>query len=106
MSVKRSNVILLFASTLLGASAQLIFKVSISNGALALLALGISLYLVSSLIYFYVISRAHLSWAYGVGGLSYIFAVAFAAIFIEQVPLIRWVGVLIITAGVILVAIS
>jgi hypothetical protein len=106
MSIKSANIGFLALSTLMGAAAQLVFKISLSDGMLDLLILGILTYLASSLLYFYVISRAHLSWAYGVGGLSYIFAVVLGALFIEQVPVIRWVGVMAITAGVLAVAVS
>lgn len=68
--------------------------------------IALAAYIISALVYFYVISRAHLSWAYGMGGLSYIFAVIMAAIFVENVPLLRWIGVVVITGGVFLVAIS
>ena len=106
MSIKSANIGFLALSTLMGAAAQLVFKISLSDGMLDLLILGILTYLASSLLYFYVISRAHLSWAYGVGGLSYIFAVVLGALFIEQVPVIRWVGVMAITVGVLAVAVS
>ena len=55
--------------------------------------------------YFYVLSRAHLTWVYGIGGLAYIFAVILAN-FIETVPLLRWVGVIVITIGVALIGFS
>ncbi len=106
MSKKKENLLLLVVSTLLGAVAQLVFKISLNSGEMLLLVLGVGIYLVSSLIYLYVISRAHLSWAYGVGGLSYIFAVLLAALFIEEVPVIRWVGVGIIAIGVFLISAS
>ncbi len=106
MSKKASNIGFLVLSTLMGAAAQLVFKISLTNGVIYLLIVGILTYLASSLIYFYVISRSHLSWAYSVGGMSYIFAVVLGALFIEQVPIIRWIGVIIITAGVLAVAVS
>ena len=106
MSKKKENLLLLVVSTLLGAVAQLVFKISLNSGEMLLLVLGVGIYLVSSLIYLYVISRVHLSWAYGVGGLSYIFAVLLAALFIEEVPVIRWVGVGIIAIGVFLISAS
>lgn len=106
MSIKSRNLILLIASTLLGAVAQLLFKISLNDRVFLLLFGGVVVYLLSSLIYLYVISRSHLSWAYGIGGLSYIFAVGLAAIFIEGVPPVRWVGVGVITVGVLLIALS
>jgi len=100
---------LLIASTLLGAVGQLLFKYSFMSSCcfLAILAIGMLAYAVSTVIYFYVLSRVHLSWAYGIGGLSYVFAVAFAHfVLLEGIPQLRLAGVLAITAGVILISAS
>lgn len=103
---KRNNLLMLLGSTSLGAAGQFLFKLSVIGAtSYALLVLGILSYAVSTLIYFYVLSRTHLSWAYGIGGLSYIFAVILAA-FIEAVPPVRWIGVIVITAGVFLIGMS
>ncbi|MCL5008093.1 MAG: hypothetical protein M1562_02495 [Candidatus Marsarchaeota archaeon] len=106
MSVKSDNIKMLVVSTLLGAVAQLLFKISLDERLFLLLFGGVLIYLLSSFIYLYVISRSHLSWAYGIGGLSYIFTVVLAAVFIEGVPPIRWAGVVVITIGVMLIAFS
>ena len=68
------------------------------------LACGIN-FLCSTALWFYIIKHFPLSMAYPMISLSYIFGM-FAAIFIfhEQVPLIRWVGVLLIIAGCVLIA--
>jgi uncharacterized membrane protein len=106
---KHKSLGLLGISTLLGAIGQLFFKYSFVDKPLfpELLFVGLAVYGVSTLIYFYVLSRAPLSWAYGIGGLSYIFATIFAYFFLaEAVPPVRWLGVLIITAGVIFIGLS
>ncbi len=78
-----------------------------SSVFMVLLAVGIVSYLFSTVIYFYVLSRVHLSFAYSMGGLSYIFAVILAALFLnESVPFLRWVGVLTIAFGVVLIGLS
>jgi drug/metabolite transporter (DMT)-like permease len=100
---------MLVFSTLLGAIGQFFFKYAFLNSALfaELLAAGIAAYLVSTLIYFYVLSRVHLSFAYSMGGLSYIFAVVLAVLFLnESVPLLRWAGVITIALGVVLIGLS
>lgn len=109
MSEKSNNILMLVFSTLLGAIGQFFFKYAFMNSAtfVELLAVGIFAYLVSTVIYFYVLSRVHLSFAYSMGGLSYIFAVIMAALFLnESVPLLRWVGVITIAIGVVLIGLS
>lgn len=107
---KRFLVLLLLASTMLGAIGQLLFKIGVKSsfyGMLEFIILGMAVYFVSSLIYLYVIGRTHLSWAYGLGGLSYIFASVMAFAFLnEAVPTLRWYGILIITLGTVLIGLS
>ena len=63
--------------------------------------------MISTVIYFYVLGRTHLSWAYGFTGLSYIFASAIAFLFLgELVPGLRWLGIAIIAIGTALVGSS
>ncbi len=51
------------------------------------------------------LSRADLSWAYPMLSLGYILVLLFSSIFLhESVGLTRWIGVLIIVVGVILVS--
>lgn len=105
---KIRNVSFLVLSTFLGALGQLLFKYSFHSISFAVfLALGLISYFASTIVYFYVLSRVHLSWAYSLGGLSYIFAVIFAAtILSENVPPLRWLGVSIIFLGVLLIGIT
>ena len=90
----------------------MLFKYSISlEHALILTAaifvMGFVAYGISTLFYFYALSKVHLSWAYSIGGLSYIIAVILAAtILLEDIPLLRWIGVLVITLGLIIVGLS
>ena len=60
---------------------------------------------IGSLLWFYVIKHFEFSMAYPMISISYVFGML-AAIFIfhETVPLIRWVGVVLIMAGVVLIA--
>lgn len=104
---KRNNILMLLGSTLLAAAGQFLFKVSVMGAGVqyVVLSVGVLSYIVSTLIYFYVLSRANLSWTYGIGGLSYIFAVVLANL-IEAVPFARWIGVLVITVGVFLIGSS
>jgi uncharacterized membrane protein len=100
--------LLSICSTTLGGVGQFLFKLSFSDGSIILtLGLGIGSYLVSTAIYFYVLSRVHLSWAYGLSGLSYILAVFLSASVLgEAVSMLRWAGVLVIALGVVLVGLS
>jgi drug/metabolite transporter (DMT)-like permease len=108
-SSKLKYIIFLLCSTFLGALGQFFFKGAFdSTGLFAeLLAIGLISYIFSTVFYFYVLSRTHLSWAYSIGGLSYIFAVLLARFALsESVPPLRWVGVLVITVGVVLIGLS
>lgn len=69
-----------------------------------LLACGIC-YGAATLLWFYILKNFPFSMAYPMISLSYVFGM-FAAIlfFHEQVPMVRWVGVLLIMAGCVLIA--
>jgi uncharacterized membrane protein len=100
---------LLLASTGLGAVGQVLFKVAVVSAGHAIaeyLLLGLAVYALSTIIYFYVLSRSHLSWAYGFAGLSFVFASIIAGVLGESVPLARWVGIGIITLGTALIGLS
>ncbi|MCL5430415.1 MAG: hypothetical protein M1504_02975 [Candidatus Marsarchaeota archaeon] len=108
---KTKNLLLLLVSTSLAAIGQFFFKYSFGLQGmyqfLAVLALGIVAYFASTIVYLFVLSRAHLHWVYSIGGLSYVFAVILAATVLnEAIPPLRWVGVLIIFAGVAIIGMS
>ena len=105
---KNVNIGLLVVATLLGGVGQFLFKYGFVDHALILTVLvGLCAYAISTAIYFYVLSRTSLSWAYGLNGITYIVAVLFAAtILAEQVSIIRWLGVLVIAIGVVFVGFS
>ncbi len=99
-------VAILLVSTLLGSAGQLLFKLGLSSSTVFLL-LGILVYGISTLIYLYILGRTHLSWTYGITGLSYIFASVLAMIFLgERISALRWLGIGIIAIGTALVGIS
>ena len=105
---KTIYVLLSVVSTLLGAIGQFLFKYSFTDGTIGLtLAIGVGVYALSTAIYFYVLSRVNLSWAYGLSGITYIATVIFAATLLsEQVSPLRWAGVLVIALGVVFVSLS
>ncbi len=102
--------LILVFSTLLGGAGQLLFKAGLSSSGLYLVAYlvaGLVLYGVSTLAYFYTLSRRSLSWAYSFGGLSYIFASIFAFSFLgEPVSPLRWAGILVIAIGTAVIGLS
>jgi drug/metabolite transporter (DMT)-like permease len=67
--------------------------------------LGLMLYVVATVVWFYVLSKANLSLAYPLQSISYVIGL-FASRFIlhESIPATRWMGVLVIMLGVALVA--
>ena len=96
-------------STVLAAIGQFAFKAGLNNSTyfIPLLVGGIAMYYIAAPLYFFVLSRTHLSWTYGVGGISNVIAVLLAMLVLnETVPVLRWVGVGIIFSGVVLVATS
>jgi len=107
---KVSYAALLLFSTGLGALGQVFFKIGVVGTGIALVgyvALGLLFYGISTLSYFYVLSRSHLSWTYGFGGLAYIFASLIAFAFLgEQVSILRWSGIAVIAIGTALIGIS
>jgi len=105
---KMVSVLLLVVATVLGGIGQFLFKYAFTDGSLALtLAAGLGAYAISTAVYFYVLSRVHLSWAYGLNGISYVLAVILAAtVLAENVSIMRWTGVAVIVVGVIVVSLS
>ncbi|MGC9157111.1 MAG: hypothetical protein ACP5GD_02930 [Candidatus Micrarchaeia archaeon] len=102
--------LVLLVSTFLGALGQIFFKIGVEETGIGLalyVIIGLVFYLASTVIYFYVLSRTHLSWAYGFTGLSYIFASIMAFYLLaESIPLLRWIGIAVIAVGTFLVGMS
>lgn len=111
------NYVFLLANILLLVAGQVFFKlgleriggVTVANLWKAALSpyigLGLFLYILATGLWFVVLSRMNLSVAYPLQSLAYVFGVVVAwGMFQEPVPAIRWVGVLVILAGVTLVA--
>lgn len=72
-----------------------------------LLWIGLLFFGVSAVFWLVVLSHVPLSVAYPVVGLSYILIVGFSRFALhESVPLLRWVGVLIVAAGIGVIGLS
>ncbi len=102
---------LLIVSTSLGSIGQLVFKIGVGSSAAYAMALylaaGMFAYGISTVIYLYILGRSNLSWTYGFGGFSYIFAVVLASVVLgEVVTPDRWIGVVIIAIGTALIGLS
>ncbi|MDQ3646693.1 MAG: multidrug resistance protein [Actinomycetota bacterium] len=68
---------------------------------------GLTLFGISALFWLVVLSRVELSLAYPFVGLSYVVVVALARfLFHEDVPPLRWLGVLVVAVGIALVGLS
>jgi uncharacterized membrane protein len=105
---KTTSIILLVVATVLGGIGQFLFKYAFTDKSLILtLAAGLGAYAISTAIYFYVLSRVNLSWAYGLNGITYVLTVVLAAtVLAENVSIIRWLGVAVIVVGVVVVGFS
>jgi multidrug transporter EmrE-like cation transporter len=69
--------------------------------------LGLILFGVSALFWLVVLSRVPLSVAYPIVGISYILIVLFAKVFLnEEVPPLRWVGVIVVAMGIAIIGLS
>ena len=77
-------------------------EVKFANFSWQLLASGLSM-VVASFIWFYILKHYELSLAYPLISISYIFGTLAAIFFFyETVPFTRWIGVLLIMGGVVL----
>lgn len=66
-----------------------------------LIILGVFLYGVATVIWLYVLSRLPLSFVYPLQSLAYVFALIVAfVLFKESIPPTRWIGTVIILAGI------
>ncbi len=103
-------VLILVVGTLLGGLGQFLFKEGLDNSGLLLaayLVAGLVIYGMSTLIYFYALSRRSLSWAYSFGGISYIFASVLAFLLLgESVTPLRWLGIAVIAVGTAVIGLS
>lgn len=107
--------LLLLAGQLLwkiGVGQKIIFKGSIADILLNLITSkyiigGLVIYAVATVLWLYLLSKFDLNYIYPIVSLSFVMA-ALVSHFIlkESVPLNRWVGVVIITIGVLITAIK
>ncbi len=68
---------------------------------------GLFLFGISSLFWLVVLSRVPLSVAYPFVGVSYVIVVGFARlVHHEHIPPLRWVGVLVVAAGIVIIGLS
>ncbi len=66
---------------------------------------GLALYVVATVVWFVVLSRTELSYAYPLQSTAYVMGVIAAWLILKEIiPVTRWVGVLVIIAGVTLVS--
>jgi multidrug transporter EmrE-like cation transporter len=69
--------------------------------------LGLTLFGISSIFWLVVLSRVPLSVAYPFVGISYVVIVLMSRLLLdENVPALRWVGVLVVAAGITIIGLS
>ena len=108
--------VLVLVNVVLLVIGQLLFKLGLDRiGALTLHNLfvvflfpliwaGLVLYVVATLIWFFVLSRAQLNVVYPLQSISYILALVLSIVILhEQATPLRWVGTVVILVGVVLV---
>jgi drug/metabolite transporter (DMT)-like permease len=84
----------------LGKPVQLLFQVATTWQVI----LGLLLFVISAVSWLLVLSRVPLSFAYPFAGLTYLLITLFGRFVLqEQVPALRWLGIALIIAGILLV---
>lgn len=113
-------IILILVSVVLGAFGQVALKKGLKDKPIQIgdfasvklfdtilepyVILGVILYIAATLIWLVVLSNAELSYAYPLLGLGYIVTTIFAFLYLgEEVALIRWLGIILIVIGAVLV---
>jgi len=115
------NIILLvLVSVVLGAFGQISMKRGLKNRPIQInellsvkffntvfepnVFLGVALYIVATLVWLVVLSNAEVSQVYPLIALGYIVAAVFARIYLgENISFLKWLGIILIVAGAILV---
>ncbi len=103
---KMAFVLLMVVGTLLASVGQLAFKYGVDYSIISIpfILLGFVLYGTSTLLYLFVLGRAHLSWTYSFTGLTYIFTNILAFFILnENITPLRWAGIIIIVVGAVIV---
>jgi uncharacterized membrane protein len=95
---------IIIVAVLLGSFAQIFLKIGISN--LLFLIFGISLNIISAILYFYVLSKKDLSWSYPFVGLSYVIVNLLSILLGESFSILKFSGSVAIMIGVAFVALS
>ncbi|OIQ10765.1 EamA family transporter [Neomoorella thermoacetica] len=102
------NILLLVSGQILwklGVARDAGFKAVLASFFSPLVLAGLVLYVLATVIWLYVLAREQFSLLYPLQSLAYALGVVVAwLVFKEAVPLTRWIGVLVIMAGVALVA--
>lgn len=114
--VSGRSLALILSSVAFGAGGQVLLRLGArgagDTGATATLLqalsspavlLGLAFYMVSSVLWLFVLSRVSLSLAYPMGALTYVFVIAGGLVMGEAVTTVRWAGAMLIVAGVVLV---
>ena len=109
--MKVLDFLLILINVVLLVLGQTLFKIGLSKAPISLdnifktifqphVFSGLVVYVVATLIWFYVLTKVDLSKAYPIQSLCYVLA-AFVGIFVfkEVIPPIRWVGICLIVLG-------
>ncbi|WP_373155649.1 EamA family transporter [Clostridium sp. AUH-JLR23] len=108
--------ILCLVNTLMMVCGQILFKIG-SNGKeitslidmirlmfSPIVLIALCLYAGTTMLWLYILSKVDISFAYPIQALAFpVVMIVSAFIFHEQIPMLRWVGVIIIFIGVLLV---
>jgi len=112
-------ILLTILNSLLMVSGQILWKLGMNGKNIAGLAdiivvmfsplifSGLLIYAIATFLWLYVLSKADLSYVYPIQSLAFIFALLVSFfLFKEDVTLNRWIGTVIICAGVFLISVK
>lgn len=107
------DIFLCLINTLLMVCGQMLFKLGSAGKTISkatdiisllfspVILLALVLYAVTTLLWLYILSRVKISFAYPIQALAFpIVLIASALIFHEEIPVNRWIGVVIVVIGV------
>ncbi|MBW2991397.1 EamA family transporter [Candidatus Woesearchaeota archaeon] len=112
MDTKLWVILLVAFCALLGAIGQLFFKLSSKSLSFNLivlitnwkLILGLALYAIATILFLIALKHGNLSILYPIIATSYIWVAFLSTIFLKEVfPVYKWLGVLLILGGVIII---
>ncbi|WP_054692130.1 EamA family transporter [Syntrophomonas palmitatica] len=107
---------LTFLNTIMMATGQILWKMGMNEREInnlfqliqaffsPLVLAGLVVYVLTTFLWLYILSRAQLSYVYPIQSLVFVFVLLATMVLGERIPINRWLGVVVICMGVYLVS--